>query len=207
MTQKTVGIFIFDQVEVLDFCGPFEVFSMANEVSGENTIPPFRVVLVAALQQTIKTVGGMNIQPHCTFEDCPQLEILLVPGGIGTRQALADPKVIAWVQKQAKKVELTTSVCTGSLVLAAAKLLDGRHATTHWMLLALLKEKFPQVQVEDKLHVVKDENIWTSAGVSAGIDLALHVVAKYCGEKIARETARRMEYPYPETNQRRVAIA
>ncbi len=207
MTQKTVGIFIFNEVEVLDFCGPFEVFSMANEVSHQSEFTPFRVVLVAAEQKMVTTVGGMKVQPHCTFEDCPKLDILLAPGGIGTRTALADLKVIAWIQAQAKSVELLTSVCTGSLVLAAARLLDGHHATTHWMLLGLLREKFPQVLVEDQQHVVKDGDVWTSAGVSAGIDLALHVVAKFSGEQIARETARRMEYPYPETNQRRVAIA
>lgn len=112
-----------------------------------------------------------------------------------------------WIRKQAGSTEFVTSVCTGSLVLGQAGLLDGRRATTHWAFLPMMRQLLPKVQVEEELHIVEDGNVITSAGVAAGIDLALLLVAKLYGEEVARNAARRMEYPYPESNQRRVAIA
>jgi transcriptional regulator GlxA family with amidase domain len=115
-------------------------------------------------------------------------------------------RLIDWIRQRAKKVETVTSVCTGSLLLGQAGLLDGRRATTHWGALSLLRERFPKIQTVADQHVVEAGNILTSAGISAGIDLALRVVTRYFGEEIARNTAREMEYPYPESNARRVQV-
>jgi transcriptional regulator GlxA family with amidase domain len=137
-------------------------------------------------------------------EDCPPLDILVVPGGWGTRKEINNNHLINWIAARGKEVETLTSVCTGSMLLGRAGLLDGRHATTHWRVLDWMRESFPNVTVEEKLHVVEEDHVLTSAGISAGIDMALRVVARYFGEPIARTTARYMEYPFPESNARRI---
>lgn len=205
MTKTSVGILIFDDVEVLDFCGPFEVFSVTRRQRGEEE-SPFEVILVAETNDPIRTRGGMVVMPHVTTAACPALDILLVPGGRGTRPLLDNETIINWVQAQATAVETLTSVCTGSLVLAQAGLLDSLTATTHWGALDLMAHKFPQVTVNRDQHWVEQGHVLTSAGISAGIDMALQVVARYEGEAVARETARQMEYPYPEHNRRRIDL-
>jgi transcriptional regulator GlxA family with amidase domain len=206
MKQKVVGIVIFPEVEVLDFCGPYEVFSVVrlNEARRREEPSPFRVLLVAERAEAIKTSGGMRVLPDCTLADCPPLDILLVPGGWGTRREIDNEKLIDWIALRGRQVETLTSVCTGAMLLGRAGLLDGRRATTHWRSLAWMRESFPAVSVEEHLHVVEDGHILTSAGIAAGIDLALKVVARYHGEAIARATARHMEYRFPEDNARRV---
>jgi transcriptional regulator GlxA family with amidase domain len=207
--QKKVGIVIFDDVEVLDFCGPFEVFSVTrlDESTRRETESPFRVLLVSEKAEVVRTFGGMRVTPDCTFDDCPPLDIVLVPGGWGTRREMSNVRMLEWVRARAAQAQLTTSVCTGALVLGKAGLLDGRRATTHWGALDTLRESCPNTNVDDTQHVVEDGTVLTSAGISAGVDLALKVVAKYCGEGVARRTAVFMEYPYPESNQRRVKVA
>jgi transcriptional regulator GlxA family with amidase domain len=207
MTPKRVGIFIFPNVEVLDFCGPFEVFSVTRRQRGDAT-SPFEVLLVAETNEVVRTVGGMQVVPHVTFADCPPLDILVVPGGVGTRPLLNQPTVLQWVQEQATAVETLTSVCTGSLILAQAGLLDGLTATTHWTVLDEMARRFPAVQVDYAQHWLEEAEgrIFTSAGIAAGIDMALQVVAKYEGEAVARETAKQMEYPYPTDNRRRISF-
>jgi transcriptional regulator GlxA family with amidase domain len=148
----------------------------------------------------------MKVIPNHTFESCPKLDILVVPGGWGTRKELRNPAMLDWLRNRASEVETLTSVCTGSMLLGFAGLLEGRHATTHWRSLDWMRESFPSVTVEYDKHVVEDGRIFTSAGISAGIDMALKVVARSCGESIARATARHMEYPYPDNNARRVKI-
>jgi transcriptional regulator GlxA family with amidase domain len=204
--HKVVGIVIFPEVEVLDFCGPYEVFAVVrlNEARRREEPSPFRVLLVAERAEAIKTSGGMRVLPDCTLADCPRLDILLVPGGWGTRREIDNEKLIDWIAERGRQVETLTSVCTGALLLGRAGSLDGRRATTHWRSLAWLRESFPAVTVEENLHVVEDGHILTSAGISAGIDLALKVVARYHGEAVARATARHMEYRFPEDNVRRV---
>ena len=127
-----------------------------------------------------------------------------MPGGWGTRTEIKNTRLLAWIAERATQVETLTSVCTGSMLLGQAGLLDGRHATTHWRSLDRMRQSFPKVTVEDKQHVVEDGDVLTSAGISAGIDMALRVVARYHGEAIARNTARNMEYRYPTDNSRRV---
>ena len=206
MKHRLVGIVIFPEVEVLDFCGPFEVFTAArlDEARRREEPSPFKVLLVAEAAAAVTTAGGMRVIPDCPLADCPQLDILVVPGGWGTRREIDNKILIDWIAEQGRQVETLTSVCTGALLLAAAGLLNGRRATTHWRSLSWLRESFPAVTVEEQLRVVEDGHILTSAGISAGIDLALKVVGHYFGEAVARATARQMEYRFPEDNARRV---
>jgi transcriptional regulator GlxA family with amidase domain len=206
MNRKRVGILIFADVEVLDFAGPFEVFSIArlDESKRREEPSPFEVILVAEQTEPVRTAGGMRVTPDHTLESCPRLDLLVVPGGWGTRRELNNQRLLDWIAARAREVETLTSVCTGAMLLGKAGLLDGRHATTHWRSLAWMRESFPAVTVEDALHVVEDGNVLTSAGISAGIDMALRVVARLCGEAVARGAARHMEYPYPGDNRRRV---
>ncbi len=206
MERKTIGIVIFDDVEVLDFCGPFEVFSTTrlDEETRREDPSPFDVRLVSERGGTVTASGGMRVVSDCGFENCPKLDILCVPGGWGTRREMNNPAFLEWLRRRTAEAELLTSVCTGSMLLGFAGLLDGRRATTHWRSLDWMRESFPSVSVSYDEHVVDDGNVVTSAGISAGIDLALKVVARYCGESIARATAKHMEYPYPDSNARRI---
>lgn len=208
MERKRIGIVIFDEVEVLDFCGPFEVFSVTrlDEERRRDEPSPFDVLLVAEFNRTVTATGGMKVVPDFTFENCPALDILVVPGGWGTRREMKNNAMLSFVVSRAAQVETLASVCTGSLILGNAGLLDGLRATTHWRSLDLMRELFPKVAVDSESHVVDQGRIITSAGISAGIDMALHVVARYCGETVARSTAKHMEYPYPESNARRVNL-
>jgi transcriptional regulator GlxA family with amidase domain len=204
--DKRIGIIIFNDIEVLDFCGPFEVFSATrlDEDRRREEPSPFEVILIAQFEDPVVTAGGMKVLPHFTFNTCPHLDILVVPGGMGTRREMKNEAMLSFVISRSEHVDTLASVCTGSLILGNAGLLDGLRATTHWGSLGLMRELFPKVAVDPESHVVEQGKVITSAGISAGIDLALRVVARYCGESVARSTARHMEYPYPESNARRV---
>lgn len=209
MNQKQVAILVFKDIEVLDFCGPFEVFSVVrvNEEKRREELSPFNVFLVAEDTLPVVTTGGMKIVPDHSLEDCPKIDILVIPGGWGTRRELNNERLIEWIKARSQEVETLTSVCTGALLLGQAGLLDGKRATTHWRSLNWMQELFPKVEVQHEFHVVRQENLFTSTGISAGIDMALHVVSDYCGESIARATAKHMEYPFPDSNLRRVMAA
>ena len=206
MERRRVGILVFDGVEVLDFCGPFEVFSVVRlvEERRREDPSPFEVILVAERTEVVTATGGLKVTPDVSVAACPSLDVLVVPGGWGTRREIDNPVLREWIAQRGRQVETLTSVCTGAMLLGHAGLLDGRHATTHWRSLDWMSESFPRVTVERDLHVVEDGNVLTSAGISAGIDMSLRVVARYHGEAIARATARHMEYPYPEDNRRRI---
>jgi len=208
MNRKLLGIVIFDDIEVLDFCGPFEVFSATrlNEERRREESSPFEVLLVSQFNRPVTTTGGMKVIPDATFDNCPTLDILLVPGGWGTRKEMHNETMLSFVRSRAPHAETLASVCTGALILGNAGLLDGLRATTHWRSLQMMQEFFPKVIVDSKAHVVKEGKVITSAGISAGIDMALHVITGYFGEGVARSTARHMEYPFPETNERRIAL-
>ncbi len=199
-TPQTVGILIFDDVEVLDFCGPFEVFAMARALESsdaeEERAPLFRPLTIAERPRIVKCRGGLLVQPHHTIHDHPPLDILVVPGGQGTRRERTNRTLLAWIAAQDRQTALTTSVCTGAFLLAANGLLDGRRATTHWASIGWLREHHPAIDVRDDLLVVDEGRIVTSAGVSAGIDMALHLVGRLHGPAVAAETARRMEYDW-----------
>ncbi len=206
--RKKVGMLVFPEVELLDFAGPFEVLTSTrlDESVRRDTESPFQVMLVSQTKDAITTTGGVRVLPDYDFATCPKLDILLVPGGWGTRVLLNNHEYTEWIKARAAEVERLTSVCTGSLLLANAGLLVGRSATTHLGAFELFHEKFPEVTLERHLHVVEDGHILTSAGISAGIHLALLLVRQYCGEKVARATATYMEYPYPESNVRRARV-
>ena len=206
MDRKRVGILIFPDVEVLDFCGPFEVFSVTrlNEDARREEPSPFEVLLVAETPDTVVATGGLKVIPDVTLDTCPPLDILVVPGGWGTRAEAKNQRLLDWIAERGRSVETLASVCTGSMLLGHAGLLHGRRATTHWRSLDRMRESFPTVTVEEKLHVVEHDHIVTSAGISAGIDMALRVVIRYFGEAVARSTVRNMEYPFPTDNSRRV---
>jgi transcriptional regulator GlxA family with amidase domain len=206
MNRKRVGILIFPDVEVLDFCGPYEVFSVTrlDEARRREEPSPFEVSLIAERADPVVATGGLRVIPDCTIDNCPPLDILVVPGGWGTRKEIRNARILAWISERGRQVETLTSVCTGSMLLGQAGLLEGRRATTHWAALDWMRQSFPAVTVSDDMHVVEDGHIFTSAGISAGIDMALRVVARHYGESVARETARRMEYRFPDDNSRRV---
>jgi transcriptional regulator GlxA family with amidase domain len=209
MNRKHVGIVVFENVEVLDFCGPFEVFSVTrlNEEKRREELSPFKLFLLAETTSPVVATGGMKVLPDHDLDSCPQVDILVVPGGWGTRREMNNERLLKWITDRSRQVETLTSVCTGALLLGKAGLLDGKRATTHWRSLDWMQELFPKVTVEKRLHFVEEGALFTSAGISAGIDMSLRVVARYCGEAVARATARHMEYPFPETDERRITLA
>jgi transcriptional regulator GlxA family with amidase domain len=204
--KKSAGILLFDNVEVLDFAGPFEVLSVTRLDEGKRREEPspFQVFTLGETGHPIHAFGGLTVVPDRSLDICPPLDILVVPGGWGTRKEIHNERLIRWITAVSREVDLITSVCTGSALLGKAGVLDGRNATTHWMALDWLREVAPRATVFADQHVVKDGNVFTSAGISAGIDMALHIVSHYVGDEIARSTARYMEYPYPSSNRRRV---
>ena len=190
---RTVGIFIFDDVEVLDFCGPFEVFSVAGRQIAPGT---FEVFTVAASPGPLTARNGLSVNPQFAFCDAPAIDLLLIPGGQGTRPLLHDAAVIEWIGRQAASAELVLSVCTGALLLAKAGLLDRLSATTHHLALDLLRQTAPQATVRDDVRLVDNGRVITSAGVAAGIDMSFHVVARLLGQETAEATAKYIEYPW-----------
>jgi transcriptional regulator GlxA family with amidase domain len=201
MPQLNVAILLFENVEVLDFAGPFEVFSRTRTAPGTESrrsdeSAPFSVFTVAAEPGVLRATGGLQVVPDYDFADVPAVHILVVPGGFGTRPLLEDAVTLDWIRDTAAEAKLVTSVCTGSLLLARAGLLDGRRATTHWAALELLEQVGRgKVTVERGKRWVED-GVITSGGVAAGIDMAFAVVAALCGSEVAEETARYIEYPW-----------
>ena len=198
MNKLRVGIYIFDNVEVLDFAGPFEVFSRTRLVSGPESrrsddSAPFQVFTVARSKALVTATGGLVVVPHHDFGDAPRIDLLVIPGGYGTRPLLHDEEILDWIRRTAAAAQQVTSVCTGSLLLGKAGLLEGRRATTHWAALDLLESLGTGATVERELRVV-DDVVITSAGVASGIDMAFYVVERLCGREVADETARYIEY-------------
>lgn len=191
---RNVAILLFDEVEVLDFAGPFEIFSVTGR--RDEGAPPFNVYTVAEKSGTISARNNLIITPHYTIDNCPPPEIILIPGGYGSRAAMRNPAILDWVQRQHQHTELTLSVCTGALVLGTAGLLDGLQATTHYGSYDLLGEVAPNTTVVRGVRYVDNGKVVTSAGVQAGMDMSLHIIARLCGEAQARETAHYIEYQW-----------
>jgi transcriptional regulator GlxA family with amidase domain len=192
-TTRTLALLIFEDVEVLDFCGPFEVFTVANRYADPSA---FNVLSVAEKPGPVLTRGGLGVNPHHRLADCPRPDLLLVPGGQGTRREMHNPVVIDWIRQASEKAELVLSVCTGALLLAKAGLLDGLEATTHHGAIDLLREVAPKTNVHADRRFVDNGRVVCSAGIAAGIDMSLHVVARLLGREVAEKTARQMEYPW-----------
>jgi transcriptional regulator GlxA family with amidase domain len=197
-TARNVGIFIFDDVEVLDFAGPFEVFSRTRLEPGlasrrSEDSAPFNVFTVAERAGAIRATGGLIVTPAHDFANAPVIDLLVVPGGWGTRPLMKHAPVIDWIRGMSTTAGLVTSVCSGALLLAEAGLLAGKRATTHWGALDALAAIDPSIRVAPEARVIRD-GVITSAGISAGIDLALEVVEMLHGAAVADDTARYMEY-------------
>ena len=199
---RSVAIFLFDEVEVLDFAGPYEVFSVA----GLRTLPqkPFDVFTVAE-KSSIVARNGLKVTPDYTFDTMPNADIVLIPGGggftsdgvaFGSRREMNNPVVLEWAKKQATQAELLLSVCTGALILGQAGLLNGLKATTHFMALDSLRAISTEIEVVEKVRYVDNGTVILSAGVSAGIDMSYYVVSKLLGAEVATEAARYAQYDY-----------
>jgi transcriptional regulator GlxA family with amidase domain len=189
---KNIGILIFDDVEVLDFCGPFEVFSVTGYQRKER---PFKIFTVAE-NSPVTARNGLSVNPTYFLSDDVMIDILLVPGGMGTRREISNTRLIEWIKKQAAQAELVLSVCTGSLLLAKCGLLKGLDVTTHHGAIDLLTKLASDSRVLTDRRFIDNETIILSSGISAGIDMSLYTVAKLLGKEIALETAEHMEYDW-----------
>ena len=199
-----VGILIFDDVEILDVAGPFEVFAVTrlNDEQQLQQSSPFKVYLISETNKQIIAIGGLRFTPDVTINNCPELDLLIIPGGWGTRKESKNKILVKWIGNQFTKDRLIASVCTGSSLLGKAGLLDGRNATTHWLAFDFLQESAPKARILKNVRFTLTEPIFTSAGISAGIDLALRIVSHFFGIEVGQATARQMEYPYPNSDQR-----
>ncbi len=199
MEKWNAGILIFDGVEVLDFAGPFEVLSRTRLVPGTESRrsdegAPFHVFTVARTTDAVTATGGLVVLPRHSFEDAPSIDLLVVPGGFGTRPLLQETETIDWIRRTAASARKTASVCTGSLLLARAGLLDNRRATTHWGAFGLLGSLGNNITVDREARFVED-GVMTSAGVASGIDLAFHLVETLFGKGVQAEIASRVMSP------------
>lgn len=188
---KHIGILLFADVEELDAVGPWEVLSHWTLGHSEDG---YVVSCLSAAGGLVRCAKGLTLQAHHSYADAPPLAVLVYPGGQGTRRHLNDDAQLDWVRRQRADVALMTSVCTGSLVYAAAGLLSRRPATTHWASLELLSELDPTIEVRPDERFVDDGDIVTSGGVSAGIDMALHLVDRLAGTERARAVRRGIQY-------------
>lgn len=199
-TPLSVAIYLFPDVEVLDFAGPYEVFTTASRVHqrGHPGAPElFRVFTVAAEPGLVKARAGLQVKPDYLLADHPRPDLLLVPGGVVTGE-LARPGLMPWLVQQAAASRITASVCTGAFLLAKAGLLAGRSATTHWEDIADLRAMFPDLTVLENQRWVDLGPRVTSAGISAGVDMSLHLVERLAGRELALATARQMEVDWHE---------
>jgi len=191
MGKKNTAILLFDDVEVLDFAGPFEVFSVTNELNGYSIL---NVYTVAREKAPVKARNGLSINPDYAINEAPAPGILIVPGGIGTRPTLQQHDVISWIKESANGAEKVLSVCTGALLLAKAGLLEGLRATTHHQAFEELAAFAPNTEIVKDERFVDNGKIITSGGISAGIDMSLYVIELIYGSDTAQRTAVYMEY-------------
>jgi len=187
--MTTIGILLFDDAEELDFAGPWEVFTMATA-----DLADARVVTIAERAEPVRCAKGLRVLPDCDFASAPALDVVVVPGGQGTRREVDNPVLLDWLAKAAARCQWVSSVCTGSLLLHASGLAAGRRITTHWAFVEALRGRAPDATVLDQVRYVRDGNVVTAAGVSAGIDMALWLVGQIWGVERARQTQRFMQY-------------
>lgn len=193
--MKTIGILIFDGAEELDFAGPWEVFTMGNETSRHLTRQGCqRVILIAEDERPVVCAKGMRVLPDVTVAAAPKLDILLIPGGQGTRREAGNAKLLDWIATVSAGCEWVTSVCTGALLLTAAGPAKGKRVTTHWGFIEALRARGEAAEVLERIRYVRDGNVVTAAGVSAGIDMALWLTGQLHGPDFARKVQRAMEY-------------
>jgi transcriptional regulator GlxA family with amidase domain len=199
--SRRIAIYLFPDVEVLDFAGPYEVFTTASRMFARRrpgAEPPFTVCTVAREKAPVRARAGLVVLPDHGLADAPAIDVLVVPGGVVTRE-LEHGDVIGWIATTHRSVELTASVCTGAFLLARAGLLAaGQPATTHWEDIADLRAAFPDLHVHDDRRWVDNGRVVTSAGISAGIDMSLHLVERLAGRELAEATARQMDVDWRE---------
>ena len=186
-----IGIYIYDDAEVLDFSGPFEVFSTAKRLANND----WQVCLIAENNTPVMARGGFSVNPHYSFVDHPAIDLLIVVGGVHTVE-LEKPAVINWIRETAGATAKVASVCTGAFLLAKAGLLDGLTVTTHWEDLADLANMFPRLNVISNKRWVSQGKFTTSAGISAGIDMSLQLVTELGSSELAELTAKQMQYQW-----------
>jgi len=194
----TVGIYLFDEVEVLDFAGPFEVFSTASRVHSllhPGNPKTFQVITVTINSSTVTARGRLRVHASHTINNHPPIDVLVIPGGVVSAQ-LKLPDVIDWIARNAPKATLTASVCKGAFLLAKVGLFDGKTVTTHWEDIHDLRAMFPKVSVVENRRWVDAGQIVTSGGISAGIDMSLYLVARLANHELAVKTARQMEFDW-----------
>ena len=189
-----IGIYIYDQAEVLDFSGPFEVFSVANRLAKLD----WNIWLVGANQDLVEARGAFRVMPHYSIQNVPELDVLIVVGGVHSEE-LRKTEVINWIRKTAEKTQITASVCTGAFLLAEAGLLDGLEVTTHWEDIPDLQRNYQSLQVRKGIRWIEQGKLFTAAGISAGIDMSLELVARLADAELAERTARKMEYTWNHT--------
>lgn len=189
--MTTVGILLFNEVEVLDFAGPYEVFSIARKDDSKL----FNVVTIGESNKLLNARNGLKIIPDYQFSNHPKLDILIIPGGYGAEEIeIKNVKLLNWIKKQSNQVKILASVCTGALLLAESGLLNNKEATTHWMDLDRLEKEYPKVKVIRGVKYVDQNEIITSGGISAGINMSFYIIKKLTDIKIVIDTAKRMEY-------------
>ena len=193
--KKAIGILVFDDAEELDFVGPYEVFTMSGEVlKRQGKEPTHDVLLLAERASAVRCAKGMQVVPHATLDKAPKLDVLLVPGGQGTRREVKNEALLAWIARVAADCTWVTSVCTGSLLLTASGPARGKRVTTHWGFISQLRERGEAAEVVERIRYVRDGNVVTSAGVSAGIDMALWLTGQIHTPAHARAVQQAMEY-------------
>jgi len=192
-----IGIYIYDHAEVLDFSGPFEVFTTASRVCNE--VDLFNVFLIGESGDPISARAGYRVIPNYGFHNHPKIDVLLIAGGVHTEE-MKKAHVIHWISSQAKNATLVSSVCTGAFLLAKANLLQGRNVTTHWEDMIDLSNMFPELTVIKNTRWIEDENVITSGGISAGIDMSLYMVSKLHSLELANRTAKQMEYAWAKNS-------
>lgn len=191
--QWIMGILLFNEVEVLDFAGPFEVFSITT--LPESDKKPFIVKTISETKNIITARNGLKIKPDYNFNDNVNFDILIIPGGYGAEEIeINNVKVIEWIKNQFNKVQILASVCTGSFLLGKTGLLDNKNATTHWMDIKKFQDEFPKIKVHENVKYIDEDKIITSGGVSAGINMSFYIIKKLLNKEIAQNTAKRMEY-------------
>jgi transcriptional regulator GlxA family with amidase domain len=198
---RRVGILMFNGVEVLDFAGPFEVFTTATRMQARlapQAAPPFEVCTISRHGAATRARAGLVVQVDHSFADAPPLDVLLVPGGV-VDAALACADTLAWIARVAPRCELVASVCTGAFLLAAADVTGDAPLTTHWEDLADLRQAWPGGTVEGGVRWVDHGRIVSSAGISAGIDMSLHLVERLVTRTLAERTARQMDVRWLNT--------
>jgi transcriptional regulator GlxA family with amidase domain len=195
---RQVGILLFPEVELLDYSGPLEVFTVAARLleNPQSSLPSLQAFTIAERKGPLKTRAGSRVLPDYTLENHPRIDILVVPGGWGTRREVDNAQLISWIGEVMATAPITASVCTGVFLLARTGRLGRREVTTHWASLDRLATDFPELMVARGVRWVDTGDVVTSAGISAGIDMSLHLVARLFGDDLAHRTARQMEYEW-----------